>query len=924
MDNDLYLIHCSSQEIFLQFKKNLNQLLSINLKNGNISEVNQNILKDKVLYSTIKAKAILGIIKILNLELIIYVKTSQSIGFIDNYEIFRIIDIDFVQLLDPSFNQINSLMKEITDYINGIKNLLKLGFYYSFGYDLTTSRQNQSKKRLIINSTNYNNQNPNPMKRMYETVTNTYFFNSKLYEKFLNINNNNLPYNYNFITPIICGYVSIFEEEIEKNKRVKFVLISRRSQYHAGTRYNTRGIDDEGHVANFVESEEIIYYQNNILSFCQIRGSVPVFFQQVGLTATTEITRNRNLTIEAFSKHIQEIQKDYPLVFCINLLNKKKPGENIIIKEFEDQIKMRAKNKRIKYHFFDMQNECKNDNYDNIDNLMKNMTFVEEIFQFFCEEEKTGEVHKEQRGIFRTNCLDCLDRTNVIQTRLGWLALAKMLNYLNLNCDNLFNNREKFFGPTKNKFKRKFIDSWADNGDEISIQYAGTASTITTVTKNGGHNLYGMIQHGIATVTRLYQGSFEDGFKQKCFDIFLMKTNNDELINPEISNEMRIREKEYTKYNNYIIFIGSWNIGGKKFNNVIDVSNWLIDFKNHLNFNNSNFEKNELKPDIYFIGFEEIVDLNATNIMYASNTEKKNNIKSIMSEAFSSIPRSNDDNDPYVLIKELDLIGIYFLTYVKQSIMKNIKNVDTQFIKTGLMGSVGNKGSVLVRFNINDTTFAISCNHLTAGSQYQDTRRNQMINILNTSFNKYPNIAFKDYDYYFLFGDLNCRLNLELNSKFIVELIKNQFNSSFYVKELLNYDQFYISQQENSLMSQMDEAKINFLPTYKYYINENKYNIEKRVPAYCDRILFKKNSGTIPIIYNRCEYTLSDHKPIYGVYQIKTKIISQENKKKVLNEVMLNFERNQKENNSGFTKKNDVNLNIEENFFSKKGNTNNN
>lgn len=46
--------------------------------------------------------------------------------------------------------------------------------------------------------------------------------------------------------------------------------------------------------------------------------------------------------------------------------------------------------------------------------------------------------------------------------------------------------------------------------------------------------------------------------------------------------------------------------------------------------------------------------------------------------------------------------------------------------------------------------------------------------------------------------------------------------------------------------------------------------------------------------------------------------------KKVLNEVMLNFERNQKDNNSGFTKKNDVNSNIEENFFSNKGNSNNN
>ena len=76
MDNDLYLIHCSSQEIFLQYKKNISQLLSINLKNGNIKEETQSILKDKVLYSTIKAKAILGIIKILSLDLILYVKNA--------------------------------------------------------------------------------------------------------------------------------------------------------------------------------------------------------------------------------------------------------------------------------------------------------------------------------------------------------------------------------------------------------------------------------------------------------------------------------------------------------------------------------------------------------------------------------------------------------------------------------------------------------------------------------------------------------------------------------------------------------------------------------------------------------------------------------------------------------------------------------
>jgi hypothetical protein len=68
-----------------------------------------------------------------------------------------------------------------------------------------------------------------------------------------------------------------------------------------------------------------------------------------------------------------------------------------------------------------------------------------------------------------------------------------------------------------------FKEIWADNGDFISIQYAGTASCITTVTKNGKHGIMGLFQHGLVSITRFYQGSFEDSFKQKCFDLFLQK-----------------------------------------------------------------------------------------------------------------------------------------------------------------------------------------------------------------------------------------------------------------------------------------------------------------------------------------------------------------------------------------------------------------
>ena len=66
--------------------------------------------------------------------------------------------------------------------------------------------------------------------------------------------------------------------------------MSRRSRYRAGTRYFRRGIDREGHVANFVETEQILLVDaadgngeeaSIQLSFVQILGSVPVFWAEV-------------------------------------------------------------------------------------------------------------------------------------------------------------------------------------------------------------------------------------------------------------------------------------------------------------------------------------------------------------------------------------------------------------------------------------------------------------------------------------------------------------------------------------------------------------------------------------------------------------------------------------------------------------------
>lgn len=47
-------------------------------------------------------------------------------------------------------------------------------------------------------------------------------------------------------------------------------------------RYKRRGIDEDGNVANYVETEQILSFGEHQMSFFQIRGSVPVFWSQPG------------------------------------------------------------------------------------------------------------------------------------------------------------------------------------------------------------------------------------------------------------------------------------------------------------------------------------------------------------------------------------------------------------------------------------------------------------------------------------------------------------------------------------------------------------------------------------------------------------------------------------------------------------------
>jgi hypothetical protein len=235
------------------------------------------------------------------------------------------------------------------------------------------------------------------------------------------------------------------------------------------------------------------------------------------------------------------------------------------------------------------------------------------------------------------------------------------------------------------------------------------------------------------------------------------------------------------------------------------------------------------------------------------------------------------------MIKCLDLVGVFMIIFVKSSIRDKIVNFDSIIIKTGLMGTMGNKGSCLIRFNFLDTSFAFSCGHLAAGSGSNSSRISEVIEILNKNFPLYKRIQFREHNIFFIFGDLNFRCDVDYST--CMKLIINKD-----LDILADNDQFLKARYSNSNLFDLDEGKLTFNPTYKYVINTNEYDTKsKRVPSWCDRILFKKNEYIRQIAYDRAELSISDHKPIYSVFKAFAVKELKEEKAKIIKEIKANM-----------------------------------
>ncbi|XP_058190189.1 type I inositol polyphosphate 5-phosphatase 2 isoform X1 [Rhododendron vialii] len=243
----------------------------------------------------------------------------------------------------------------------------------------------------------------------------------------------------------------------------------------------------------------------------------------------------------------------------------------------------------------------------------------------------------------------------------------------------------------------------------------------------------------------------------------------------------------------------------------------------------------------------------------------------------------------YVRIVSKQMVGIYVSVWVRRRLRRHIDNLKVSPVGVGLMGYMGNKGSVSVSMSLFQTRLCFVCSHLTSGQKDGDEqRRNSDVQeiLRRTNFSSVIDVdqsqTIPSHDQIFWFGDLNYRLNmLDAEVRNLVD--KKQWD------ELLHSDQLSKELRSGRVFEGWKEGPITFPPTYKYEFNSDRYVGEnpkegekRRSPAWCDRILWL-GKGIKQLSYMRAEIGLSDHRPVSSVFLVEVEVFNRRKLQRALN-----------------------------------------
>ncbi|EDQ84307.1 uncharacterized protein MONBRDRAFT_12950 [Monosiga brevicollis MX1] len=310
-------------------------------------------------------------------------------------------------------------------------------------------------------------------------------------------------------------------------------IVSRRSRHRLGCRYKKRGLDANGNVANGVETEQILACNDHVLAFVQYRGSIPVFWtqepQNKEYRPAVNLHKTPAETQTAFLRHMEQLVSHFgPHQFWVNLINRQ--GREAVVGEAFKKVFAAAAPSHITYHPFDFHHHCKRSTMHKVWEIvdaaqvsLDNMGFTNFVVN--------GDVWHpvtQQTGVVRTNCMDCLDRTNVTQSVFARDTAARQLL-----AAGILKGKEGFPPALLSLLQRL----WAANGNQISRQYAGTDAMKSEATKAGRNKLLGALNDGRKSLTRYYLNTFKDAYRQQVIDLCQLSRSTSAVFNESLALE---------------------------------------------------------------------------------------------------------------------------------------------------------------------------------------------------------------------------------------------------------------------------------------------------------------------------------------------------------------------------------------------------
>ena len=502
---------------------------------------------------------LLGIITAHNSVYIAVVSGVQNVGFprwtlsnshvIPSENIYKVLDVDFYSLdtnvydswyVDRSEQAYDRLVHEHP--CGPLKKLLGDGsFFFSKDFDMS----NNVKNHGLVHNLEYTIDNQDT----------GFIWNSALTHEIISWRNR-LPGDERFafdsslfLTFLIRGFCKTILIEDAANTS-SLTIISRISAEGKQLALDSDGLNEEGKVSNFVETEIVVTTINFIFSYTQVCANIPLFWEsvdkQILYGRKVKITKDAEHTQMAFDRHFDSLESKYGIVTVLNIVKPRSETQESLARVYEKC----ADNKDIRITNFEGNSSLLNKSPHKLLYLVK-----QDLFELgaFAYDINRGVYFGRQTGVLRISAFDSIGKQVLVEKIVSKdvIELAtKELNDFELTSS---------FGDAHDKL-------WSEDSFWLDRIFSKNS-------KNPGKYI------------KMYAQLFES--KIKLYD----------PLHFYISRYLKQLRADFTYQQTMTIFCGTFNISGKTSKDSID--EWLFP-------ENSGISE---MADAYIVGFEEVVDL---------------------------------------------------------------------------------------------------------------------------------------------------------------------------------------------------------------------------------------------------------------------------------------------------------------------------